>query len=71
MVSILIDEEWCKGCYLCVHSCSKQVFSKSRRRNPRGYTLPELAALEKCTCCKSCEFICPEFAITVEKEAKG
>jgi 2-oxoglutarate ferredoxin oxidoreductase subunit delta len=70
MVTILIDEEWCRGCYLCVHFCAKKVLSRSRRRNPKGYTLPELTALEKCTGCESCEFICPELAITVEKEGQ-
>jgi 2-oxoglutarate ferredoxin oxidoreductase subunit delta len=68
MVNIVIDEEWCKGCYLCVHSCPKKIFGKSKRRNGRGYTLPQLTALENCSSCKSCEFTCPEFAITVEKE---
>ncbi len=68
MVHILIDEEWCKGCYLCVHNCKKKIFTRSKRRNARGYTLPELAAPKDCTFCKTCELICPELAVTVEKE---
>jgi 2-oxoglutarate ferredoxin oxidoreductase subunit delta len=67
MANIVIDEEWCKGCYLCLHYCPKRIFVKSKRRNSRGYTLPQLTALEDCTTCKTCEFICPEFAITAEK----
>ena len=68
MIHIAIDEEWCKGCYLCIHYCPKKIFAKSKRRNPRGYTLPQLTGPEDCTFCKSCEFICPELAITVENE---
>lgn len=71
MTNIAIDEEWCKGCYLCVHRCPKKVFGKSKRRNPRGYTLPQLATVENCTACRSCELLCPELAITVEKEQDG
>jgi 2-oxoglutarate ferredoxin oxidoreductase subunit delta len=68
MIHIAIDEEWCKGCYLCIHYCPKKIFAKSKRRNLRGYTLPQLTGPENCTSCKSCEFICPELAITVGNE---
>jgi len=68
MAHILIDEEWCKGCFLCLHYCRKEIFGKSKKRNTRGYSLPQISSPEHCTSCRSCEFICPEFAITVEKE---
>jgi 2-oxoglutarate ferredoxin oxidoreductase subunit delta len=68
---ITIDEEWCKGCYLCVHYCKKKVFAKSKKRNVRGYTLPQITIPEDCTLCKNCEYICPEFAVTVEKGQEG
>ncbi len=68
MAHILIDEQWCKGCYLCVHYCKKKIFIKSKRRNTRGYTLPELDSPEGCTLCRTCEWICPELVVTVEKE---
>ena len=68
MAQILIDEEWCKGCYLCLHYCKKEIFGKSKKRNARGYSLPQILAPEKCTSCKSCELICPELAISVQKE---
>ena len=72
MVNIVIDEEWCKGCYLCVHFCPKKIFGKSKRRNGRGiYPAPVDRLSENCSSCKSCELICPELAITVEKEKGG
>ena len=71
MAHIVIDEEWCKGCYLCVHYCKRKILSKSKRRNVRGYTLPQIAAPEDCTFCKNCEFICLELAVTVEKGEEG
>ncbi len=70
MIRILIDEEWCKGCFLCLHYCKKKIFGKSKKRNAKGYPLPQVLASEECTLCKSCEFICPELAVSVEKEEK-
>lgn len=66
MVDIIIDEQYCKGCGLCMHYCPKQILKKSERRNAKGYVPPMAAAPEQCSKCRTCELICPELAITLE-----
>lgn len=64
------DDQYCKGCALCVHFCPKNVLEMSSETNVKGYRLPRLLDCEKCTCCRICEQICPDLAITV-KEVQG
>ncbi len=70
---IKIEEDFCKGCGYCIEICPKKIFSESAKRNKRGYTLPAIQNIEECLCCKKCELICPEMAISVilreEREA--
>ncbi|WP_368731557.1 4Fe-4S dicluster domain-containing protein [Calderihabitans maritimus] len=61
-----IDEQYCKGCFLCLHYCPKKVIGKSKKINGKGYTLPYIANPDACTMCRTCELICPELAVTVE-----
>lgn len=63
---IMIDEEYCKGCLLCIHYCPKKVLDKSTRRNTKGYVVPRVERLGDCSQCKLCEYFCPELAVTVE-----
>ena len=68
MSKIIVDETYCKGCALCVHYCSKKVLGLSQRQNSKGYAIPHAVDPESCTRCRICERMCPEFALTVEKE---
>lgn len=65
---VTIDEDFCKGCGICVDFCPKSVFENSDRINPRGYYQPIIKAEEKCTGCKLCELLCPELAIVIEEK---
>lgn len=67
MVTIAIDEHYCKGCGLCIHYCPKKVLGKSNRMNAKGYRIPCAVMPEKCSKCGTCELICPEFAITLKE----
>jgi len=60
-ILIEINEQWCKGCGICVEFCPKKVLAM----NPRGK--PEVIDLESCTKCQLCDLRCPDFAITVEE----
>jgi 2-oxoglutarate ferredoxin oxidoreductase subunit delta len=59
-VMIEINEEWCKGCAICVEFCPKRVLVMNRGGKP------EVADLEACSKCQLCDLRCPDFAIIVE-----
>jgi 2-oxoglutarate ferredoxin oxidoreductase subunit delta len=59
-VTIKINEDWCKGCSICVEFCPCQVLVLNRRGKP------EAVDLDSCTRCGSCVLRCPDFAIMVE-----
>jgi 2-oxoglutarate ferredoxin oxidoreductase subunit delta len=73
-MNIEFDEELCKGCYLCIHFCPKRVIAKSQLRNAQGRVMPCVVNLHECSKCRTCELMCPEFAVTVvegEQAKKG
>ncbi|MBM3187953.1 MAG: 4Fe-4S dicluster domain-containing protein [Chloroflexi bacterium] len=62
---ILINQDWCKGCYLCVSVCPRDVLDIDREtwlssRHPVLVRQPE-----RCTACRNCELLCPDLAIEV------
>lgn len=67
-VNIVIDENYCKGCSLCIHFCTQKILEISPKINTKGYPIPCAVTPEKCAICRICEHTCPEFAITVEEE---
>lgn len=60
--NILINENWCKGCGICVSLCPRKVLDTDSMGKAT------VVNLDLCTCCKMCEKHCPDFAITVEVE---
>ena len=70
-MSIKIEEDLCKGCAFCIEICPNQVLKESNKLNKRGYLIPEINDSDSCIYCKKCELICPEMAISVEKEKEG
>jgi 2-oxoglutarate ferredoxin oxidoreductase subunit delta len=62
---IEIDNNYCKGCKLCIAVCPQDVLELSQLRNSKGYLLPSAARGEDCTGCLQCEMTCPDLAITV------
>ena len=72
MSHILINSERCKGCFLCVRACPRQLIGKSDRINRSGYQyayVPE-DKMKECTACASCALTCPDVAIEVYRTAK-
>jgi len=67
MAIIEIDERLCKGCNYCVEMCPKGVLAKSDKLSPKGYLIPEVLKPDNCVICRTCERICPDFAISVHK----
>lgn len=68
MVEIKIDEDLCKGCGLCIMFCPQKVFERSEELNRKQVFPPKVVRGDKCTKCRLCELICPDFAIAVINE---
>ena len=69
---ISIDREYCKGCYLCISFCPKNIIVISESLNQQGYYPAEIRENEdsdkKCVACANCAIICPDIAIEVYRE---
>ena len=69
---ITIDRELCKGCYLCLSVCPKEVITKSERLNQKGYYPAKFEEDEEkgkmCIACVQCATICPDIAIEVYRD---
>lgn len=67
MAKIVIDQERCKGCQLCVQFCPPKVLAMGSRLNSRGFYAVELVDEARCTSCAACALVCPDVVITVFK----
>jgi 2-oxoglutarate ferredoxin oxidoreductase subunit delta len=63
---IHIDEDFCKGCNICVEMCATDVFTISTQINSKGYYVPVPTYAERCGGCMICELSCPELAVILE-----
>ncbi len=69
---IVILEDLCKGCALCVEFCPKECIRISKDKFTKsGALLPEFVNEEECVACKFCGNLCPDFAIEVYKFVDG
>lgn len=68
MIKVIVNEDRCKGCGLCVRACPKEIVALSRTRlNAKGYYPAEITDPESCIGCASCARTCPDITITIEK----
>ena len=68
-----IEEDYCKGCGLCIRVCPRKVYRRGERLTPRGFTPPEIADPKLCIdygkdkearkSCELCILTCPDQAI--------
>ncbi|MBC7328121.1 ferredoxin family protein [bacterium] len=65
MPKIVIDQERCKGCGLCIEFCPKKIIVWSKSFNQRGVHPAEFTDEEKCIGCAFCAIMCPDAAIEV------
>jgi len=77
MGRIEINEDYCKGCNICIEYCPVGVFEEGQEPNAKGYFVPVIAHPEKCTMlkmgkhlkkkvCGLCQDMCPDFAIEID-----
>lgn len=63
------NNDFCKGCELCVNSCPIKILGMSNNRmNASGYTLVDVLDIDKCIGCAFCAMICPDSVIKVVKQ---
>ena len=65
---IEIDQEFCKGCEICMAFCPKDVIALADKLNSNGYQPASLTDEEKCTGCALCAIVCPEVVIEVYRD---
>ncbi len=64
--AVVVNEERCKGCNLCVVACPCDVLALQKKEvNNRGYHFAYMAQAEKCIGCQSCALVCPDACIEV------
>ncbi len=65
MAHIVIDENRCKSCYLCIAACPKGLIKKSSHVNKLGeYAVEFCDKNNECIGCAMCAMRCPDLAIT-------
>jgi 2-oxoglutarate ferredoxin oxidoreductase subunit delta len=63
---VVIHEDVCKGCKLCVEFCPKDCLAMTADRlNARGIPFAEVVNQSACIGCRSCATVCPDAAIEV------
>lgn len=68
---IVINEELCKGCTLCVDVCPFHLIQITDHISSKGYYPARFADSErKCTGCTLCAIMCPDVAIEVHRKER-
>ena len=66
MKKIIVDEQFCKGCGLCVTACPQMLMRLDDTRiTPKGYHPAVCTNQDACNSCTNCATMCPDVAITV------
>jgi 2-oxoglutarate ferredoxin oxidoreductase subunit delta len=61
---VVIDEQKCKACLICIDNCPQKMLGQSKNMNKSGYyPVVFLAEKGQCKGCALCAVVCPEIAI--------
>jgi 2-oxoglutarate ferredoxin oxidoreductase subunit delta len=61
---VFIYRRWCKGCGICIEFCPRDVLKAGQDGQP------VVAQADRCTLCRLCEILCPDFSIAVARRDK-
>lgn len=67
MSKIIVYEQKCKGCQLCIVACPKKNIRLSKEINKKSYHYAQIIDMQKCNACGFCYQMCPDVAIEVWK----
>lgn len=70
-MQIYVNEGFCNGCGFCVHFCPTKVLVMSDELGSKGNFVAVVKYPKKCTACRLCELMCPDFAVSVETYEQG
>jgi len=65
---VVVDEERCKACELCLVFCPEGALEYSPTRNSFGYHPVRMKEDNSCTGCAICAQVCPDVALEVYRE---
>ena len=68
---VFVNQEFCKGCGICVHFCPAKAIRLSAEFNRKGVNVPVPAETGECSGCRTCELYCPDFAIAIRGDEAG
>lgn len=68
MPKVIVSQDVCKGCQLCIPACPKGILAVSKTINKHGYVPVYCTDDAKCTSCALCAVNCPDVAIKIFKE---
>ena len=63
--AIIVNNERCKGCDLCIVACPTDVLELDKQVNSKGYHFAYMKNPDDCTGCANCGYVCPDGCITV------
>ncbi|MFV2015866.1 MAG: ferredoxin family protein [Candidatus Heimdallarchaeota archaeon] len=68
--TILIQNQLCKGCELCVTFCPEDILEMGTELNTKSYFFPHAIPNKEANCkqCRNCERVCPELSIFLLSE---
>lgn len=66
-IMLYINEELCKGCFICVESCPRETYTISETLNHKGVHIP-IPDNDKCIKCGLCVISCPDQVISLEDD---
>ncbi len=68
---VILDEDRCKGCSLCVPVCPRQILELATNRfNAKGYPPITVTDMDSCTGCGYCAIVCPDVVFRIYKRKR-